>query len=63
VVILSRGDNPPPASVIAAPGHVGFVSNYRASAQQVTVLGGNQGDAVSLVSYPTARVLGVRRLL
>jgi len=63
IVVLSRGDNPAPASVVAAPGHVGFFSNYRASAQQVTVLGGNQGDAVSLVSYPTSRVLGIRRLV
>jgi hypothetical protein len=28
----------------------------------VQVLGGNQGDAVSLKSFPVADVLGVRRL-
>jgi hypothetical protein len=29
---------------------------------QVLVLGGNQGDQVSVASFPVSRVLGVRRL-
>ena len=61
VVILQRGDGPqPPATVIAAPGHVGFFSGL--DGQFVSVLGGNQSDGVTIASFPRARVLGVRRL-
>lgn len=50
VVVLERG----------AGGHVGFYAGHDAAT--VSVLGGNQGDAVSVASFPRARVLGVRRL-
>lgn len=61
VVILQRGDGEQPgADVIAAPGHVGFYVGH--DADRVTLLGGNQGDAVCVESFPKARVLGVRRL-
>lgn len=53
VVVLKRGTNP-------AHGHVGF---YAGSApDSVLILGGNQGDAVSIQPYPSASVLSVRRL-
>lgn len=61
VVILRRGgaDEPGP-DVISAPGHVGFVAGQLDS--YVLVLGGNQGDGVSVEPFPIDRVLGCRRL-
>lgn len=53
VVILSRGDNP-------AAGHVGFFVSFEND--HVNLLGGNQGDAVSLKSFDVDRVVGYRRL-
>lgn len=62
VVVLSRGVNAPPANVRTAPGHVGFFSSLDVATGTVRVLGGNQGDQVSLAPFPLSRVLGVRRL-
>lgn len=61
VVILRRGkgDQPGP-DVINAPGHVGFFAGLESG--RVLVLGGNQGDKVSVAPYPIESVLGVRRL-
>lgn len=53
IVIFSRGDN-------IKQGHVAFFSELRDDA--VFVLGGNQGDAVTITSFPRSRVIGVRRL-
>ena len=50
VVILERG----------AVGHVGFFSAFEQD--RVWLLGGNQGDAVSVASFDKQRILGVRRL-
>ncbi len=62
VVILKRGHgNQPGPEVINAPGHVGFFSGY--DEDQVFLLGGNQGDSVTVVGYPRSRLLGVRRLI
>lgn len=67
VVVLSRGGGPQPgADVLDAPGHVGFyagVEGWGSDSARVLVLGGNQGDEVSVAPYPAARILGVRRLL
>lgn len=61
VVILQRGDGPQPGpDVIQALGHVGLF--YGFDGEHVRLLGGNQGNAVSVASFPRARVLGVRRL-
>lgn len=61
VVILQRGDGQQPgAHVIAAPGHVGFYAGQTPT--EVFVLGGNQGNAVTVQGFPRSRVLGVRRL-
>lgn len=62
IVILKRGGGEqPPAHVTDAPGHVGFyVAHHRSG---LMLLGGNQGDQVSIDEYLTDRVLGVRRLL
>lgn len=61
VVILNRGPGVQPgADVIDAPGHVGF---YSGSADgQIYLLGGNQGNAVSVAGYRYNRILGVRSL-
>jgi len=61
VVILKRGgaDQPGP-EVVNAQGHVGWYAGRDAG--DVLVLGGNQGDAVSIQRFTPERVLGVRRL-
>lgn len=51
IAVLSRGSDP-------AAGHVGFLVGETES--QVVLLGGNQGDAVSVSAYPKARLLGIR---
>lgn len=72
-----EGDQPGP-DVIAAPGHVGFFAGYEAGRLEpasegapftmkigegrVHLLAGNQGDMVSVATFPESRVLGVRRL-
>jgi len=50
VVVFERGP---------AAGHVGFVVGED-SRGNVLTLGGNQGDAVSIASFPRRRVLGFR---
>jgi uncharacterized protein (TIGR02594 family) len=61
VVIFKRGGgNQPGPDVIDAPGHVGFFAGIEG--KNILVLGGNQGDSVSIGSYPKSRLLGVRRL-
>lgn len=52
VVVLSRGRNP-------RKGHVGFVVGK--SSRHVYVLGGNQGNEVSIRRYPIRRVVTYRR--
>ncbi|WP_369048648.1 TIGR02594 family protein [Tenacibaculum sp. UWU-22] len=43
-------------------GHVGIYLGYSMDVSRVYVLGGNQGDAVSISAYPANRVLSFRRL-
>lgn len=69
VVILKRGKTPQPGpEVLHAPGHVGFFSALSPAfpgssrSGKVYLLGGNQGDAVSVAPFDTEDVLGVRRL-
>jgi uncharacterized protein (TIGR02594 family) len=63
VVVLQRGSGKQPGpDVIQAPGHVGFYAGLSEDKQHVLLLGGNQGDAVSVAQFPIARVLGIRRL-
>lgn len=54
VVILRRGKDP-------QKGHVGFFMGWR-SGDSVDILGGNQGNAVSVASFPVADIVGIRRL-
>lgn len=61
VIVFKRGSGTQPGpNVIDAPGHVAFYVGRDAST--VTVIGGNQGDAVTRAMFPTNTVLGVRRL-
>jgi uncharacterized protein (TIGR02594 family) len=62
VVVLQRGPDPQPGpEILDAPGHVGFFSEL--SPGKVWILGGNQGNAVSVAPFDVSRVLGVRRLI
>lgn len=62
VVVLQRGKGKQPGpEVLDAPGHVGLFAGLDGAA--VLVLGGNQGDRVSIERFPAAAVLGVRRLV
>lgn len=61
VVVLKRGKDPQPGpEVIKAQGHVGFYAGQGDGT--VDLLGGNQGDSVSVQSFPKSRILSVRRL-
>jgi uncharacterized protein (TIGR02594 family) len=70
VVVLNRGlGQQPGPEVLDAPGHVGFYSSIEegeptigAPGPRIWLLGGNQGNAVTLASFDSSRVLGVRRL-
>ena len=42
-------------------GHVGFVDAVSEDGRHIRLLGGNQGDAVSLAWFSAGRVLGYRR--
>jgi hypothetical protein len=52
-VVLERGNDP-------LSGHVGFFRQMSADGSKVYVLGGNQGDAVSIAAFPANKVLGYR---
>ena len=61
VAIFKRGTGVQPGpDVLAAPGHVAFFDHL--DGPRVWCVGGNQGDAVSLEPFPTANLLGLRRL-
>lgn len=54
IAVFSRGDPNGPF------GHVGFFEGYNPDGT-IRVLGGNQGDAVSVASYSPDQLLGFRR--
>lgn len=60
VVVLQRAGSTAGPEVLDAPGHVGFYAGREPG--RVLLLGGNQGDTVSVGYFPAQRVLGVRRL-
>lgn len=43
-------------------GHVGFFISYSPDKKYINVLGGNQGNKVTIAPYPVERLLGIRRL-
>lgn len=60
IVILKRGRGPQPGpEVINAPGHVGFFVGW-ADPTRVSLLGGNQSNAVNVSAYDADRVIGAR---
>lgn len=52
IVVLQRGEN-------SWQGHVGFLIGF-SDQDKLILLAGNQGDAVSLASFPRNKVLGYR---
>jgi len=62
IVVLKREDDGPEADVIDAPGHVGFFAGWDGYTN-VYILGGNQGNTVSVQEFPLSRILGLRRLI
>lgn len=61
VVILKRGKGPQPGpEVLAAPGHVGFFDGFEGD--DVWLIGGNQGNAVSRARFPRSSILGIREI-
>lgn len=62
VLIFQRGDGVQPGpDNYTASGHVGLFAGIEGN--MVLVLGGNQGDGVSIIRLPLTRLLGCRRLL
>lgn len=59
VVILKRGTDHGP-DVVDAPGHVGMFAGFEGDS--VLVLGGNQGNTVSIGRYSKNDLIGIRRL-
>lgn len=55
VVVLSRGNS-------TWQGHVGFFAGTDEARGRILVLGGNQGDRVSVSDFGTSSLLGIRRL-
>lgn len=62
IVVIKRGKAPQPGPEVTsgAPGHVAFYAGIEAN--RVLLLGGNQGDTVSIQQFAIADILGVRRL-
>ncbi len=61
LIVLSRGGTGQPGpAVITASGHVGFYVGQTDT--HVSVLGGNQGNAVSIALFPKSQILSIRRL-
>ena len=62
VVIIQRGEGPQPGPEITrAPGHVGFFAGRQGDF--ISILGGNQGNAVTIARFNKSRLLGIRRLI
>lgn len=60
IVVLTRAGAPQDPEVLDAPGHVGFFGGIEGD--KVLVLGGNQGNSVSLQRFKVTDILGIRRL-
>jgi len=65
LVVLKRGGPGQPGKTnTSAQGHVGWFAGrwVTGNHDNVLVLGGNQGNAVTVGKYPAERILDVRRL-
>lgn len=56
IVVLWRG------AVDSWEGHVGILFGFSKNSERIYILGGNQGNQVSIAGFPTKQVLGYRRL-
>jgi uncharacterized protein (TIGR02594 family) len=56
--LVGRGQAGP--ELREAPGHVGFYAGHTPA--RIALLGGNQQNTVSVMRFPLARLLGLRRL-
>jgi len=67
IVVLNRAGGSPDVNERNGPGHVGFFLNASMSVPDgqtyITILGGNQGDMVSIQKYKVDDLLSVQRLL
>lgn len=54
IVVIERGE--------PWQGHVGFFAGYWETQGLVSLLAGNQGDAVSIANFPVSRIVGIRSL-
>lgn len=61
IVVLKRGTPHGPEVTSGAPGHVGFFD--RVVGDRIVILGGNQGNKVSMARYPLSDLLDIRRLV
>jgi uncharacterized protein (TIGR02594 family) len=62
IVVFQRGSGrQPDKTVIKAPGHVAFFDNWEGG-DYITVLGGNQGNEVSIKKYSRKRILDIKRV-
>ena len=59
IAILNRGGASDP-KVLKGPAHVGFLHHIDHSI--INLVGGNQGNAVSISSFPISSILEIRRL-
>jgi len=70
LMIGNRIENPEPGDIVILwrdsvnswKGHVGIFFGFSGDSKRVYVLGGNQGNQVSISAYPSKKVLGYRRL-
>ena len=71
LTVGSSISNPKPGDVVVYwrvdqfswKGHVGIFVGYDKSGKQIYTLGGNQGNEVSISTYPAQQLLGFRRLV
>jgi len=63
LVVLARSGSPVDATVLDAPGHIGFFDSRlaRPASGYLKLLGGNQHNSVSYEEYSDSLLLGIRR--
>ena len=62
VVIIKQQASDPDENTIEFRGHVGFYSSHNLERELIYILGGNQGNSVSVAPFKLELLLGIRRL-
>ena len=70
LLVGDKTENPEPGDIVVLwrgavdswEGHVGILFGFSKDSKRVYILGGNQGNQVSIAGFPTEQVLGYRRL-